>query len=74
MRHSPHSNLYPVGTSPYQDPSCSSARAQGSGRMGPFYRAACCSQPSYRSHIPPWNQYFGRLLSAVLITPSEWRP
>jgi hypothetical protein len=30
MRHSPHSNLYPVGTSPYQDPSCSSARAQGS--------------------------------------------
>src|SRR5215471_9018361 len=24
------SNLYPVGTSPYQDPSCNSARAQGS--------------------------------------------
>ena len=30
MRHSPPSNLYPVGTSPYQDPSCNSARAQGS--------------------------------------------
>jgi hypothetical protein len=30
VRHSPHSNLYPVGTSPYQDPSCNRARAQGS--------------------------------------------
>ena len=29
MRHSPPSNLYPVGTSPYQDPSCNSASAQG---------------------------------------------
>src|SRR5215831_16874543 len=23
---------------------------------GTIYRAAYCSQPSYRSHIPPWNQ------------------
>jgi len=34
MRHSPHSNLYPVGTSPYQDPSCNSARAQSSKEGG----------------------------------------
>src|ERR1700741_4807071 len=75
VRHSPHSNLYPVGTSPYQDPSCNSARAQGSKGDGTLLPSGML-QPTVVPVTHPTLEsvrLFRSSPSAVLITPSEWR-